>query len=302
VSLNDRDALAVLHAALDPDDGNGLIGRFYTRWFSFEASPRDLFPPDMAAQRVAFAQALTWIYGELVAQRSEEPVAFLAQLGRDHRKYGVLPQHYETLGQALYATLRDAVADAWTDGVDAAARQSLNLITGVMSGAADAEQGPAWWDSTVVEHLRVSRDLAVVRLQLDSPMPYHAGQYVNVAVPQCPRRWRYLTPAIPPDDTGAVEFHVRAVSGGLVSNAIVNETQPGDRWRLSNPHRCARSSWTSPVGAKTRAYTCFSAAATRVSCTTCKRYGRSRRTIHGWRLHPSPNSVVIRRGPRTIPT
>ena len=27
--------------------------------------------------------------------------------------------------------------------------QSLNLITGVMSGAADAEEGPAWWDGTV---------------------------------------------------------------------------------------------------------------------------------------------------------
>jgi NAD(P)H-flavin reductase/hemoglobin-like flavoprotein len=229
VSLNDRDALAVLHA-------NGLIGRFYTRWFSFAASPRDLFPPDMAAQRAAFAHALKWLYGELVAQRSHEPVAFLAQLGRDHRKYGVQAEHYETLGWALYATLRDALAEAWTDTVDAAARQSLNLITGVMSGAAEAEHGPAWWDGTVVEHLRVSRDLAVVRLQLDSPMPYHAGQYVNVAVPQCPRRWRYLTPAIPPDDTGAVEFHIRAVSGGLVSNAIVNETRPGDRWRVSSPH------------------------------------------------------------------
>ncbi len=236
MSLNDREALAVLHAAVDPDDDNGLIGRFYTRWFSFDMSPRDLFPPDMAAQRAAFAQALKWLYGELVAQRSEEPVAFLAQLGRDHRKYGVLPEHYETLGQALYATLRDALADAWTDAVDAAARQSLNLITGVMSGAAEAERGPAWWDGTVVEHLRVSRDLAVVRLQLDNPMPYHAGQYVNVAVPQCPRRWRYLTPAIPPDETGAVEFHVRAVPGGLVSNAVVNETQAGDRWRLSSPH------------------------------------------------------------------
>jgi len=88
----------------------------------------------------------------------------------------------------------------------------------------------------VIEHLRVSRDLAVIRLQLDRPMPYHAGQYVDVAVPQCPRRWRYLTPAIPPDDTGAIEFHVRSVSGGLVSNAIVNETRPGDRWRLSSPH------------------------------------------------------------------
>jgi NAD(P)H-flavin reductase len=105
-----------------------------------------------------------------------------------------------------------------------------------MSGAAEAEHGPAWWDGTVVQHLRVSRDLAVVRLQLDNPMPYHAGQYVNVAVPQCPRRWRYLTPAIPPDETGAVEFHVRAVSGGLVSNAVVNETASGDRWRLSSPH------------------------------------------------------------------
>jgi NAD(P)H-flavin reductase len=176
------------------------------------------------------------VYGELVAQRAEEPVAFLAQLGRDHRKYGVLPEHYETLGQVLHATLRDELAEAWTDAVDAAARQSLNLITGVMRGAAEAEEGPAWWDGTVIEHRRISRDLAVIRLQLDRPMPYHAGQYVNVAVPQCPRRWRYLTPAIPPDDSGAIEFHVRAVSGGMVSNAIVHETQPGDRWRLSTPH------------------------------------------------------------------
>ena len=235
MSLNDRDALALLHAAIDPDDEDGLIGRFYTRWFSLDGSPRDLFPPDMGTQRAAFAHALNWVYGELVAQRAEEPVAFLAQLGRDHRKYGVLPEHYETLGQVLHATLRDELAEAWTDAVDAAARQSLNLITGVMRGAAEAEEGPAWWDGTVIEHRRISRDLAVIRLQLDRPMPYHAGQYVNVAVPQCPRRWRYLTPAIPPDDSGAIEFHVR-VSGGMVSNAIVHETQPGDRWRLSTPH------------------------------------------------------------------
>ena len=71
-------------------------------------------------------------------------MAFLAQLGRDHRKYGVLPAHYDTLRRALYATLRTHLgsrAEAWTDAVDAAARQSLNLITGVMSGAADAERG-----------------------------------------------------------------------------------------------------------------------------------------------------------------
>jgi NAD(P)H-flavin reductase/hemoglobin-like flavoprotein len=236
MSLNDQDAMAMLHAVIDPCDDNGLIGRLYTRWFHLDVSLRDLFPPDMGTQRAAFAHALHWVYGELTAQRAEAPVAFLAQLGRDHRKYGVLPEHYDTLRQALYATLRDELGAAWTDAVGEAAQQSLNLITGVMSGAADADEGPAWWDGAVIEHLRVSRDLAVVRLQLDSPMDYHAGQYVNVAVPQCPRRWRYLTPAIPPDDSGAIEFHVRAVPGGLVSNAVISETQPGDRWRMSSPH------------------------------------------------------------------
>jgi NAD(P)H-flavin reductase/hemoglobin-like flavoprotein len=235
VGLEDRDALRVLYDAVNQEDRNELVGRFYTNWFSRDVSTRDLFPPEMEGQRAAFAHALRWVYGELVEQRADEPVAFLAQLGRDHRKYGVLPSHYDTLRGALYATLRSELGDAWTDAVEDAASQSLNLITGVMSGAADAEEGPAWWDATVAEHIRVSRDLAVIRLRLDSPMHYHAGQYLNVQVPQCPRRWRYLSPAIPANPDGAIEFHVRVVPGGLVSTAIVGETRPGDRWRFSAP-------------------------------------------------------------------
>jgi NAD(P)H-flavin reductase len=190
----------------------------------------------MGGQRAAFAHALAWILGELIAQRAEEPVAFLAQLGRDHRKYGVTPVQYKSMRNALYTTLRSHFTDTWDSGFEEAAQQALNLIIGVMNGAADAEGGPAWWDGTVIEHHRVSRDLAVVRLQLDRPMDYHPGQYVNVQVPQCPRRWRYLSPAIPADPTGAIEFHVRAVLGGMISTAIVGETVPGHRWRLSAPH------------------------------------------------------------------
>ncbi|HYB81110.1 MAG TPA: FAD-binding oxidoreductase [Mycobacterium sp.] len=243
MGLEDRDALRVLRDAFKQDDSgldNELVHQFYTRWFALDVSVRDLFPPEMGTQRAAFAHALYWVYGELVAQRAAEPVAFLAQLGRDHRKYGVLPSHYDTLRRALYAALRTHLRHpsrgAWTDAVDAAAEQSLNLIIGVMSGAADSEEGPAWWDCTVIEHMRVSRDLAVVRLHLDRPMHYHPGQYVNVHVPQCPHRWRYLSPAIPADPGGGIEFHIRLVPGGLVSTAIVNETRPGDRWRLSSPH------------------------------------------------------------------
>jgi NAD(P)H-flavin reductase len=239
VGLEDRDALRMLHGAFSrrgPDGDSELVRRFYDRWFAVDPSVRDLFPVDLDGQRAAFAHAMDWVYGELVAQRARAPVAFLAQLGRDHRKYGVAPAHYDTLRQALHWALRTQLIDGWTGAVDDATRQSLNLITGVMRGAADAEDGPAWWEGTVIEHHRVSRDLAVIRLYLDRPMPYYPGQYVKAEIPQCPRRWRYLTPAIPSDDSGAVEFHVRAVSGGMVSTAIVGETRPGDRWRLSSPH------------------------------------------------------------------
>jgi NAD(P)H-flavin reductase/hemoglobin-like flavoprotein len=237
VGLDDRDSLRTLRAAIDPRSAdNELIQRFYTRWFAIDPAIRDLFPPDMVGQRADFGHVLWWVLGELIAQRSEEPVAFLAQLGRDHRKYGVRQEHYDTLRDALYTSFRNHLTDRWDDALDEAARDAIALITGLMSGAADAESGPAWWDGTVVEHHRVSRDIAVVRLQLDRPTDYHPGQYVNVQVPQCPRRWRYLSPAIPSDPGGAIEFHVRAVLGGMVSTAIVGETRAGHRWRLSAPH------------------------------------------------------------------
>jgi NAD(P)H-flavin reductase/hemoglobin-like flavoprotein len=237
VGLDDRGALRVLRDAVDPAQGSSeLIRRFYTRWFALDTSARDLFPPDMDAQRSTFARAMTWLFSELVAQRAEEPIAFLAQLGRDHRKYGVTQRHYDTMQEALITTLRSGLIEDWDDGLAEAAHDAVALFIGVMRGAADAEKGPPYRDGTVVEHLKMTRDVSVVRLQLDQPLYYHPGQYVTVQVPQWPRRWRYLSPAIPADRGGAIEFHVRSVSGGMVSPAIVGETKPGDRWRLSNPH------------------------------------------------------------------
>lgn len=227
----------MLRDAFDPDLGSEeLIRRFYTRWFAIDISVRDLFPPDMAVQRTKFARAITWLFAELIAQRADEPVAFLAQLGRDHRKYGVSQRHYDSMGDALLTTMRSHLLDSWDDKLADTGRDAVALIVGVMRGAADAEKGPPYCDGTVIEHARPARGVSVVRLQLDRPLFYHPGQYVTVQVPQWPRRWRYLSPAIPADRGGAVEFHVRSVSGGMVSPAVVAETQPGDRWRLSNPH------------------------------------------------------------------
>ncbi|MGE2729257.1 FAD-binding oxidoreductase [Mycolicibacterium vaccae] len=237
MGLEDRESVRILRDVLDPASGaDGLIADMYIRWFAADLSARDLFPPDMATQRKAFAHVLVWLCDELIAQRADEPVAFLAQLGRDHRKYGVTPAHYDALRDAMLATLRSALVAHWDRRLAEAVTDVVTLIIGVMSGAADAETTPPFCDGTVLEHLRVSRDVSVIRLKMDHPLGYHAGQYVPVQVPQWPRRWRYLSPSIPADPAGYVEFHVRSVPGGMVSTAIVSETQPGDRWRLANPH------------------------------------------------------------------
>lgn len=236
MGLEDREALRVVQSALDGAASDELIRRFYATWFARDPGVRDLFPLDLTHQRQAFTLAMRWLFGEFVAQRSTEPVTFLAQLGRDHRKYGVTDRQYTTMCQSMFLTLRDELGDRFTAAVDNATTEALSLIAGAMSGAAAADRQPAWWDGTVVEFGRMSRDIAVVRLQLDQPMPYHSGQYVSVQVPQCPRLWRYFSPSMPSDAQGRIEFHVRAVPGGLVSPAVVTQTRPGDRWRLSSPH------------------------------------------------------------------
>ncbi|CAA0108274.1 Phenol hydroxylase P5 protein [Mycolicibacterium vanbaalenii] len=229
--------MRILRDAVDPDLGSeALIREIHTRWFGADLAARDLFPPDMAKQRRVFAQALCWLCDELIAQRAEEPVAFLAQLGRDHRKYGVTPAHYASLQQALLTVLRSQLADRWDRRLNEAVNDVVELVIGVMSGAADAETSPPFSDGTVLEHLRPTRDVSIVRLKMDHALNYLPGQYVPVQVPQWPRRWRYLSPSIPADPAGYVEFHIRSVPGGMVSTAIVGEARPGDRWRLSNPH------------------------------------------------------------------
>ena len=74
MGLDDREALMTVRAVVDPArGGDDVIGRFYTRWFAGDLSARDLFPPDLAAQRTAFSQALFWVLGEFIEQRAEEP-------------------------------------------------------------------------------------------------------------------------------------------------------------------------------------------------------------------------------------
>lgn len=220
--------------AAQTDGPDRLARSFYSILFTSQPHLRDLFPAVMLSQRDRLVKAIAY-----VVERLDEPerlLPFLRQLGADHRKYGVRDVHYVAVGDALVAALRGfAVNELWTDAVDDAWTDALDLIADTMRAGAAGVTGASVWAGTVIEHERVLRDVAVIRLELDVPMHYDAGQYVSVQIPQRPRMWRFMSPANPANDEGVIEFHIRAIAGGWVSQAMVGSTDIGDRWQFGSP-------------------------------------------------------------------
>jgi NAD(P)H-flavin reductase/hemoglobin-like flavoprotein len=207
-----------------------VIARFYAVLFARAPGLRALFPINMESQRGRLARVLTHVVGAL--DRPEDLAPFLAQLGRDHRKFDVLDEHYPVFGQALLAALAAEAGDAWTDEVATAWARTFRFMAETMAAAARAEAGPASWAGQVLDHRRLDRDTAALWVHTDPPLPYRPGQYVSVETPQRPRVWRYYTPTTAPRPDGVIELLVKAVGSGGVSRGIVSSTRPGDTWRL----------------------------------------------------------------------
>ncbi|WP_439030335.1 FAD-binding oxidoreductase [Gordonia terrae] len=236
MATHSRHALHQLRTAVNrhPDR---FVTDVYTRMFAIDPDLRDLFGVSMAAQRVAFHRVIDHVLEAIPAESGHaELVEFLAQLGRDHRKFGVEPEHYHVMYAALMGEFAALMEGYWDAETEQTISQAMMLVTGVMRGAAESATHPARWTAEVVEKYRITRDLAVVRLLAHAPLTFNVGQYLEVHVPQWPKQWRNLSPAIPPNPAGELEFHVRAVPRGTVSTAIVGETRVGDVWTLAQGH------------------------------------------------------------------
>lgn len=219
-------------AAIEPQ-AEGMGKLFYATLFSRAPEVRDLFPVNMEVQRSRLLRALVHVV-QMVDQ-PDDLVPFLQQLGRDHRKFGVLSRHYDALGDALITAIATYSGERWTPEVERAWLNAYATVANAMQEAAAAERGPASWMARVVGHRRIGWDLAVVTVETSGSVPYQAGQYVSVETPHRPRLWRYLSPANAPRPDGTIEFHVRAVDDGWVSRAIVAHTQVGETWRVGPP-------------------------------------------------------------------
>jgi len=208
---------------------------FYARLFVENPELRDLFPVAMNAQRVRLLRALVRVMQDI--DRPHELRPFLSQLGADHRKFGVRPEHYAAVGRALLAALRTYAGDGWTREAEAVWSTAYRRMSNLMLDAAEAVPAstPACWDADVIAVERRGEDIAVVTLHPREPFPYRAGQYVSVSTAHRERLWRPFSIANAPRPDGLVELHVRAVGAGWVSSALVWRLRVGDVVRLGAP-------------------------------------------------------------------
>ena len=77
---------------------------FYSHLFLRHPDVRSMFPIQMSGQRDKLVAAL----GSVVSNVDEldKVVPLLEQLGRDHRRFSVVTEHYEAVGASLLATLK----------------------------------------------------------------------------------------------------------------------------------------------------------------------------------------------------
>jgi hemoglobin-like flavoprotein len=113
------------------DRAAGLV---YDRLFEIDPSLRALFKGDMARQRSMLAVAIAMIVRGLRTPVTIVPA--LQEMGRRHAGYGVRPEHYATVGEALLWALERALGEGFTPETRTAWAEAYDLVASTMIEAA----------------------------------------------------------------------------------------------------------------------------------------------------------------------
>jgi NAD(P)H-flavin reductase/hemoglobin-like flavoprotein len=228
-------ALLDEHLRLIAGRADTVVGYFYAALFVEDPALRSLFPAAMDVQRERLFRALTGAVRHI--GNAETFVPMLRQLGRDHRKYGVRTEHYDTFGRALLTALATYGEDIWVPELeDAWLRAYHYMATTMIEGAQQAAVNqPAWWRGEIIAHERRAEDIAVLTVRTDHPYTYRAGQFASVETTFRPRTWRTYSMATGQSPDGLLEFHVRAVGAGFVSGPLVWRATVGDVLKVGAP-------------------------------------------------------------------
>ncbi|WUF25175.1 globin domain-containing protein [Kribbella sp. NBC_00482] len=208
---------------------------FYSHLFVSYPEVRPMFPLSMSNQRDKFVGALGRIVSH--ADQIENDAAYLQHLGRDHRKYAVIAEHYDAVGASLCATLKHFLGSEWDEELAGHWTAAYQVIARMMVEAAEtsSESTPDWWDADVIAVERRTMDLTLLTIRPRREFQFLPGQSVSMEIPQRPRLWRYFSPANAPRRDGSIDLHVQQIDGGQVSPAVVRTLKVGDAVKLGAP-------------------------------------------------------------------
>ncbi|MGW3495822.1 globin domain-containing protein [Streptomyces sp. NPDC001020] len=208
-----------------------LIAHLYDAMFERHPYLRQLFPESMEFQKAHLERAFWYLIEHL--HKPDEVTAFCTQLGRDHRKLGVQPVHFQVFESALAEGLYRCSGGRLDEGVERAWLRMVRFAAaGMVAGSNSALAEPPAWHGTVTSHQLRRPDLAVLRVRTAEPYPYRPGQYATLESPLLPHTWRPYTFAGASAVDGELEFHVRRTGPGGVSDALTLRTRVGDTLRL----------------------------------------------------------------------
>jgi hemoglobin-like flavoprotein len=107
---------------------------FYQELFRLDPGLRALFKGDMKEQGRKLMAVMSVVVQGL--PRVEALMPQVQDLGRRHARYGVRPQHYDTVAAALLWTLGRGLGDAFTPEVKAAWAETYTVLARTMKTAA----------------------------------------------------------------------------------------------------------------------------------------------------------------------
>jgi hemoglobin-like flavoprotein len=103
---------------------------FYRRLFFQYPRFRSLFKGPMEAQYQKFMDTLTLIVARI--DRPDTVMPDIDQLAERHEGYGVKPEHYAPVGEALIWTLKTGLGNYWNPDVEAAWLAAYTMLTQAM--------------------------------------------------------------------------------------------------------------------------------------------------------------------------
>ena len=106
---------------------------FYKRLFELDPTLRPMFKGNIKEQGKKLMSTLSFAVNGL--NNLDSIVGAVEELGRKHVGYGVKPEHYNTVGEALLWTLEKGLGDAFTADVKFAWTAVYGLLAGVMQNA-----------------------------------------------------------------------------------------------------------------------------------------------------------------------